>query len=82
MADTAYVQTYMIDLCDSCASRLHPVEGADVPEPLCAACGKPAGTGTLLDFSPDPPRRAQEMGVLREVWERFARRYRCPMCNL
>lgn len=46
----------------------------------CDACGRPLGTGTLLDCRPDVPERARELGIPRWRWEQFARRYRCPIC--
>lgn len=42
----------------------------------CAACSKPEGTGTLLDFSPRPTLA----GFSLSVWQDFAARYSCPAC--
>jgi hypothetical protein len=39
-------------------------------------CGKPRGTGTLLDAKPKPPAPV----VPQEMWAAFAERYRCPAC--
>ena len=46
----------------------------------CQACGKPPGTGTLLDFQPDLPPAGRELGVPVEDWRTFAARYLCPVC--
>jgi hypothetical protein len=46
----------------------------------CAACGKPAGTGTLLDFQPDVPPAARDLGFPLRDWQAFAERYLCPAC--
>jgi len=45
-------------------------------EKLCPACGQPQGTGTLLDFAPEPPLE----GFPPDIWREFAERYRCPPC--
>lgn len=65
-----------------------------MPE-LCRRCGKPLGSGTLLDFSPEPPAvntslfnlYAAKVGcghdsftMSAERWAEFAGRYRCPVC--
>ena len=46
----------------------------------CFGCGRPTGTGTLLDYSPEPPAGAPE-GTSADAWARFALRYRCPVCS-
>lgn len=46
----------------------------------CFACSKPLGTGTLLDFQPDVPPAAAALPLSQEAWEKFAKRYKCPIC--
>lgn len=50
-----------------------------VVEP-CPACGKPLGTGTLLDFAPAVPAAGAAVGFPLDDWQRFAASYRCPQC--
>ena len=47
----------------------------------CIACGKPLGTGTLLDFQPEPPPATVAIGMTQPAWQAFARRYLCPICG-
>ena len=73
----------------------HPVV-TEAPPLACPLCGKPRGTGSLLDAYPDPPplaipgplvtvsglfgSRVSERGMSVEVWREFAVKYRCPAC--
>lgn len=60
---------------DSDSGRLRPEDTGG----LCVACRCPWGSGSLLDFHPNVPVSAP-VGITQEVWERFAARYRCPVC--
>lgn len=62
----------------------------------CSACGRPLGTGSLLDFKPVPPSVDEpkppgvpalalssafgEGAIPLEMWREFAARCRCPAC--
>ena len=46
----------------------------------CPACGKPAGTGTLLDFRPHPVEPYHQVPEMVAYWREFAVKYRCPAC--
>jgi hypothetical protein len=50
------------------------------PRPPCSACGRPLGTGLLIDIAPNPPDRVLMMRMSVVQWREFAARYRCPNC--
>jgi hypothetical protein len=59
-------------------------KGATVRQPsdICLACGKPPGTGTLLDIKLLPPARVRASGMSDDAWREFAVRYSCPACAI